>query len=62
MVELLARVIATGRTSMSVEVELYSEDLLTGARTLATRGRFRMVALDEHGKPTAVPTLTAPAR
>lgn len=58
LVELHARVTHTGRTSMTVEVELFSEELLTGARQLATRGRFRLVALDADGKPTAVPTLT----
>jgi acyl-CoA hydrolase len=57
LIELLARIVATGRTSMTVEVELHSEDLLSGKRQLATRGRFRLVALDEHGKPTAVPAL-----
>lgn len=59
LVELVARVVATGKTSMSVEVELYAEDLLTGERRLGTRGRFIMVALDEHGRPTSVPGLVA---
>lgn len=57
LVELSARIVATGRTSMSVEVELIAEDLLTGDRQLSTRGRFVMVALDAHGKATAVPGL-----
>ncbi len=57
LVELFSRVIATGRTSITVEVDLYSEDLLTGDRQLGTRGRFVLVALDAHGKPTAVPPL-----
>lgn len=57
LVELRAAVIATGRTSMTVEVELLAEDLLSGDRQLATRGRFVMVALDAHGRATAVPTL-----
>lgn len=59
LVELIARVIATGRTSMTVEVEVHAEDLLSGDRQLGTRGRFIMVALDSHGKPTAVPQLGA---
>ena len=59
LIELHARVVATGRTSMTVEVELQSEDLLSGARQLATRGRFVMVALDEVGKPAAVPPLAS---
>lgn len=57
LVELHARVVATGRTSITVEVDLYSEELLSGERTLATRGRFVLVAVDERGKPTPVPAL-----
>ncbi len=57
LVELIARVIATGRSSMTVEVEMHAEDLLTGARHLGTRGRFVFVALDADGQPTAVPPL-----
>jgi acyl-CoA hydrolase len=57
LVEFITRVIATGRTSMTVEVDLFSEDLLTGDRQLGTRGRFVMVALDAHGRPAAVPPL-----
>lgn len=59
LVDLHARVVATGRTSITVEVDLYSEDLLTGERELGTRGRFVLVALDSQGKPTTVPPLSA---
>jgi uncharacterized protein (TIGR00369 family) len=59
LVELVARVVATGKTSLTVEVDLHSEDLLTGDRQLGTRGRFVMVALDAHGRPAVVPTLKA---
>ncbi len=61
LVELIATVIATGRTSMTVEVVLYAEDLMTGERQLGTRGRFTMVALDAHGRPSAVLLLATPA-
>lgn len=57
LVELVARVVETGRTSMQVEVEMIREDLLTGESQLATRGRFTMIALDADGKPTPVPAL-----
>lgn len=60
LVELVARIVATGRTSMTVEVDLYSEDLLTGDRQIGTRGHFVLVALDAHGKPTQVPPLPHP--
>lgn len=61
LVELVARIVATGNTSMTVEVDLYSEDLLTGDRQIGTRGHFVLVALDAHGKPTQVPPLVRPA-
>jgi len=47
-------VIATGHTSMTVSVDLFSEDLLSGQRQLCANGRFVLVALDEQGKPTTV--------
>lgn len=57
LVELVARVIAVGKTSMTVKVELFAEQLLSGKRQLCTRGRFVLVALDQRGRPTAVPEL-----
>ncbi|MBN8465071.1 acyl-CoA thioesterase [Corallococcus exiguus] len=57
LVELVGRVVATGRTSLTVDVELFAEDLLSGARQLCTRGRFILVALDAERRPTAVPPL-----
>jgi acyl-CoA hydrolase len=59
LVRLAARVVATGRSSMQVEVEMHAEDPLRGDCTLATRGCFTMVALDAEGRPTAVPPLDA---
>lgn len=61
LVELLARVVATGTTSISVEVSLFSEDLLTGERRLCTQGRFVLVAIDEAGRKSAVLPLSASA-
>jgi len=48
LVELIASVIATGHTSMTVSVDL------SGQRQLCANGRFVLVALDEQGKPTTV--------
>ena len=59
LVELVARVVASGRTSLQVEVEMHCEELSTGDERLATRGRFTMVALDAEGRPTPVPPLPA---
>jgi uncharacterized protein (TIGR00369 family) len=57
LIELVARVVAVGRTSMTVEVQLFSERLLSGKRQLCTKGRFVLVALDGRGRPAAVPPL-----
>lgn len=61
LVELMARIVTTGRTSMIVEVDLYAEDLLTGERQIGTHGRFVLVALDADDKPTEVPALASAA-
>lgn len=54
LVELIARVVETGRSSMRVEMELHTEDAKAGTRQLCTRGHFVMIALDDDGKPAAV--------
>ena len=53
-VETLARVVAIGRTSVTVEVELWGEIPITGERKLSTVGKFVMVAVDRDGRPTPV--------
>jgi acyl-CoA hydrolase len=59
LIELTARVVATGRSSMTVGVDLVAEDLLSGDRQLDAQGRFVLVALDENQRPTAVPPVSA---
>ncbi|MFQ5499718.1 MAG: acyl-CoA thioesterase [Candidatus Zixiibacteriota bacterium] len=54
MVELCAKIIDKGRTSVTVKVDMYAEKPLTGERTLATTGEFVMVALDDQGAPVEV--------
>lgn len=53
MIELVPRVRMTGRTSLLVEVELWSEELLSGKRNHAATARYTMVAVDEEGNPKA---------
>lgn len=60
LVEVIARVVEVGRSSMQVDVDLVGEDLMSGARDLCTRGRFTMVALDVSSRPVEVPALTRP--
>jgi len=54
LVEVAARVASIGRTSLTCEVELYAEDLVSGDRRRATSGRFVLVAVDANGRPTPV--------
>jgi acyl-CoA hydrolase len=54
LAEVVGRVTGTGRTSVTVEVELWAEDLLTGVRELCTKGSFVLVAVDEQGRPTPI--------
>jgi len=54
LAEVVGRVSRTGRTSMTVEVELWAEDLLTGTRELCTKGSFVLVAVDQDGRPVPI--------
>lgn len=54
IVEILARVTRLGRSSMTVEVAMTAENLLTGDRRAAVRGAFEMVAVDSDGRPVAI--------
>jgi acyl-CoA hydrolase len=40
LAEVVGRVKSTGRTSLTIEVELWAEDLLTGKRELCPKGSF----------------------
>jgi acyl-CoA hydrolase len=54
LVELVARVSRIGRTSVTVAVDMYAEDVATGERRLATSGSFVFVAIDDKGRPVEV--------
>lgn len=62
LIELIGRISRVGRTSITVEIEMYAEDLLTGERHLCTTGRTVMVAVDANGRPTPVVSDPAPER
>lgn len=49
MVELVAEVKMTGRSSVRVAVEIWSEDLLSGIRVHAATAAFTFVAVNEMG-------------
>ena len=55
---LKSRVTCTFRTSLEVEVEVFSESITTaGDRKLTSHAYLTFVSLDENGKPTDVPPL-----
>lgn len=54
---LQARVTAVFRTSMEVEVHVFSESALTGERLLTSRAYLTFVAIDEAGCRVRVPEL-----
>lgn len=54
MVELVAAVKMTGRSSVRVEITLSAENLLTGERRHAATATFTMVAVDRTGRPTPI--------
>ncbi|MDE2481575.1 MAG: acyl-CoA thioesterase [bacterium] len=53
-VETIARVVRIGTTSITVEIELWAENPISGERRLSTTGKFVFVAVTPEGKPTAV--------
>lgn len=57
IIEALARVIYTGRSSLIVRVRIYGEHALKADRRLCTTGYFRMVAVGADGHKLLVPRL-----
>ena len=57
LVELIAKVVYTGRTSITVKVDLFSENPIMKTREHASQGYFNMVSVNENGRPIPVPTL-----
>lgn len=55
LIELLAQVVYTGTTSLTVKVDLFSEDAFGNNRQHASQGYFHMVAVDADGRPSAIP-------
>ena len=53
--ELYTDVVKVGRSSMTIEVEAWAQRYLTRNKVKVTDAEFVMVAVDESGKPRAVP-------
>jgi uncharacterized protein (TIGR00369 family) len=57
LVILNAEVTYTGRTSLEAEVQVVAENPITGEQTHTNTAYLVYVALDDEGKPTAIPAL-----
>jgi acyl-CoA hydrolase len=57
IVILKARVTATFRTSLEVEVEVFSEEIPSGVRRRTSRAFLTFVSIDREGRPQPVPPL-----
>jgi acyl-CoA hydrolase len=55
LVDILARVVEVGRTSMRVRVEVRKESPADGTSELCTVGHFTMVAMGPDRRPVQVP-------
>ena len=57
LIILKARVTAAWTTSLEVEVEVFSEEILTGERRMTSRAYLTFVAIDREGRRLAIPPL-----
>lgn len=57
MIILKARVTAAWSTSLEVEVEVFSEETLTGLRRMTSRAYLTFVAIDREGRRLPIPGL-----
>jgi uncharacterized protein (TIGR00369 family) len=54
IVEVIAEVASVGHTSVTIEVEMIAEAMLTGERRSCGTGRFVFVALNENGRSVEI--------
>src|SRR5688500_964037 len=59
LIILRSRVTAAWTTSLEVEVEVFSEEILTGVRQMTSRAYLTFVAIDTAGRRLRVPPLIA---
>lgn len=57
IVELVARIVKVGRSSMTIHVEMWVESMWSSERKLACQGSFVLVAVDAYYRPVPVPPL-----
>ncbi|EKT58511.1 acyl-CoA thioesterase [Providencia sneebia] len=54
IVELVGKVSRVGRTSLTVNVSIFLEDMYSEGRKEVIHGQFNFVAVDDNGKPVKV--------
>jgi acyl-CoA hydrolase len=54
LIELVAKVIYVGNTSLKIQVDIFLEEMYAESRLKAISGIFTFVAIDEQRKPTQV--------
>jgi acyl-CoA hydrolase len=57
IVELVAKVVKVGRSSMTIHVQLWVELMKRNERSLGCEGTFVLVAVDDNNRPVEVPPL-----
>ena len=57
LIILKARVTAAWSTSLEVEVEVFSEETLTGVRSMTSRAYLTFVSIDREGRRVPIPAL-----
>jgi acyl-CoA hydrolase len=59
LIELVPKVATTGRTSITVEVNLWAENLRSGDRRCCGQGEYTLVAVDDDHRATALSSAVA---
>jgi len=54
IIELVAKIAKVGRTSCTVKVDIYKEDMYSDDREIAVSGQFKFVAVDNDKRPTPI--------
>ena len=54
LVEVIGRIVKRGNSSVTVNVELFGENLLSGDRHLCAHGNFVLVSVDKDNKPVSL--------
>ncbi|MEO5893109.1 MAG: acyl-CoA thioesterase [Ferruginibacter sp.] len=54
IIELVARVVHVGNTSLKVSVEIFIEEMYSDTRQQAISGTFSFVAIDENKRPVSI--------